>query len=45
MEVTPWVGMVFLRQILDKMGFREHIKSRNCLAAQHSKRGYEVSVI
>jgi hypothetical protein len=45
MEVTPWVGMVFLRQMLDKMGFGEHIKSRDCLSAQHSKRGYDVSLI
>lgn len=24
-EVTPWPGMVFLRQILDKTGFREQL--------------------
>lgn len=25
-EITPWGGMVFLKQMLDKIGFREHIE-------------------
>ena len=44
-EVTPWGGMVFLRQMLDKIGFREHINSCDSLPAQQSNRGYDVSVI
>lgn len=44
-EVTPWVGMVFLKQMLDKIGFRDHIHSCADLPQQHSNRGYDVSVI
>ncbi len=25
-EITPWGGMVFLKQMLDKIGFREQIE-------------------
>jgi hypothetical protein len=24
-EITPWGGMVFLKQFLDKIGFREQV--------------------
>ena len=25
-EITPWGGMVFLKQMLEKIGFREQIE-------------------
>jgi hypothetical protein len=25
-EITPWGGMIFLKQMLDKIGFRDQIK-------------------
>lgn len=44
-EVTPWGGLVFLKQMLDKIGFRDHIKNCEALPQQHSNRGYGVPVI
>ncbi len=40
-EVTPWGGMVFLRQMLQKIGFRELIEKNVDLPQQGSNRGYE----
>lgn len=44
-EITPWGGMVFLKQMLDKIGFREQINSCDSLPTQNSNRAYDVSVI
>jgi hypothetical protein len=44
-EITPWGGMVFLKQMLDKIGFRNHIESCKDLPEQYSNRGYEKTVI
>lgn len=44
-EITPWGGMVFLKQMLDKIGFREHIRSCFYLPRQNSNRGHDVDVI
>ncbi len=27
-EITPWGGMVFLKQMLDKIGFKQAIESQ-----------------
>jgi hypothetical protein len=34
-EVTPWGGMVFLRQMLQKIGFRELIEKNVDLPPSH----------
>lgn len=34
-EVTPWGGMVFLKQMLDKIGFQEQILNCSSLPQQH----------
>ena len=44
-EITPWGGMVFLKQMLDKIGFREHINSCEALPSQNSNRAYGKDVI
>lgn len=44
-EITPWGGMVFLKQMLDKIGFRNHIESCKDLPEQYSNRGYKKTVI
>ena len=44
-EITPWGGMVLLKQMMDKMGFRSHLESCASLPTQHSNRGYKVSTI
>jgi hypothetical protein len=44
-EVTPWGGMVFLKQMLDKIGFRQQIEKCDSLPVQNSNRGYAVSVL
>lgn len=44
-EVTPWGGMVFMKQMLDKIGFRELIMSCDDLPAQNSNRGHSIPVI
>ena len=44
-QITPWGGMVFLKQMMDKMGFRTHLDSCSDLPAQNSNRGYKVSTI
>jgi hypothetical protein len=35
-EITTWGGMVFLKQMLDKIRFREHIQSCQDLPTQYS---------
>jgi hypothetical protein len=40
-EVTPWGGMVFLRQFLGKIGFSEQVSSCSLLPQPGSNRGYD----
>ena len=44
-EITPWGGMVFLKQMLKKIGFRELIDSNTDLPEPKSNRGYKTSTI
>ncbi len=44
-EITPWGGMVFLKQMLDKISFREQINSCQALPSQNSNRAYNKDVI
>jgi hypothetical protein len=44
-EITPWGGMVFLRQMLDKIGFREAIRGQEDLPRPGSNRGYDPATI
>ena len=44
-EITPWGGMVFLKQMLEKMDFRELIEQNLDLPRPGSNRGYETSTI
>ena len=44
-EVTPWGGMVFLKQFLGKMGFSECVSACECLPQPGSNRGYRPSVL
>lgn len=40
-EITPWGGMVFLKQMLQKMKFREQIEQNLDLPKSGSNRGYK----
>ena len=44
-EITPWGGMVFLKQMLDKMEFKQQILDCEYLPTQNSNRGYDPDVI
>jgi hypothetical protein len=44
-EITPWGGMVFLKQMLDKIGFREQIKNCDSLPASQSNNSYKKEVL
>ena len=44
-EVTPWGGMVFLKQMLQRIGFRELIEKSVDLPQPRSNRGYQTSTI
>ncbi len=44
-EITPWGGMVFLRQMLKKIGFRELVENNVDLPVSGSNRGYKTSTI
>jgi hypothetical protein len=44
-EITPWGGMVFLKQMLQKIGFRSLIESNPDLPISGSNRGYKTSTI
>jgi len=44
-EITPWGGMVFLKQMLQKIGFRELIEKNPDLPVSGSNRGYKTSTI
>ncbi len=41
-EITPCGGMVFLKQMLDKINFKTHIYNCNSLPTQNSNGGYDV---
>jgi hypothetical protein len=44
-EITPWGGMVFLKQMMQKIGFRAFIESNTDLPESKSNRGYKTSTI
>ncbi|EHO05558.1 hypothetical protein HMPREF9714_03230 [Myroides odoratimimus CCUG 12901] len=44
-EITPWGGMVFLKQMLDKIDFKSQISSCESLPCQNSNRAHDVDVI
>ncbi len=44
-EITPWGGMVFLKQMLQNICFRELIESNPDLPVSGSNRGYKTSTI
>ena len=44
-EVTPWGGMAFLKQFLDKVGFSEQVASCKALPRPGSNRGYSLPVL
>jgi len=44
-EITPWGGMVFLKQMLNKIGFRELVENNPDLPISGSNRGYKTSTI
>ena len=44
-EITPWGGMAFLKQMLEKMGFREVVEKNKDLPVPGSNRGYRTSTI
>jgi hypothetical protein len=39
-EITPWGGMVFLRQMLDKIEFKTRVEECTDLPQPGSNRGY-----
>jgi hypothetical protein len=43
-EITPWGGMVFLKQMLHNIGFREIVENNPDLTVSGSNRGYTVSM-
>ena len=44
-EITPWDGMIFLKQMLDKIGFKKHISNCEYLPKQNSNRRHSVQTI
>lgn len=42
-EITPWGEMVFLKQMLQKIGFRESIERNEDLPQSGSNRGYKTA--
>lgn len=44
-EITPWGGMVFLRQMMEKIGFREVVERQEDLPRPGSNRGYDPATI
>ena len=44
-EITPWGGIVFLKQMLQKMSFRELIEANADLPQSGSNGGYKTSTI
>ena len=44
-EITPWGGMVFLKQMMQKIGFRDLVKNNPDLPVSGSNRGYDTFTI
>ncbi len=44
-EITPWGGMVFFNEMLQKIGFRELVENNPDLPQPKSNRGYKTSTI
>jgi hypothetical protein len=44
-EITPWGGMVFLKQMLKKTGFRELVDQNTDLPQPGSNRGYKTATV
>ena len=44
-EITPWGGMVFLKQMMNKIGFRKLVEANPDLPESKSNRGYKTSTI
>ena len=44
-EITPWGGMVFLKQILDKIGFRTQLEECDSLPVSLSNNSYKKEVL
>ncbi len=44
-EITPWGGMFFLKQMLDKIGFKDQILLCEDLPQPQSNRVHKVSTI
>ena len=44
-DITPWGGMAFLKQFLDKMGFSEQVSTCDFIPQPGSNRGYSPSVL
>lgn len=44
-EITPWGGMVFLRKMLDKIGFKTQVEQCSHLPQPRSNRGYSPKTI
>jgi hypothetical protein len=44
-EITPWGGMVFLKQMMQKIGFRDLVKNNPDLPISGSNRGYNTFTI
>jgi hypothetical protein len=44
-EITPWGGMVFLKQMLDKIGFLEQVTNCEALPASQSNNSYKKEVV
>ena len=44
-EITPWGGLVFLRQMLDKLRFRQVVEAQSELPSPGSNRGYDAATI
>ena len=44
-EITPWGGMVFLKQMLDKIGFKDEIEKCAFLPVSLSNNSYKKEVL
>lgn len=44
-EIAPWGGMIFLKLMSKKIGFREHISTCEDLPQSKSNRGHIVTTI
>ena len=44
-EITPWGGMVFLKQMMEKIGFRKLVEDNPDLPVSGSNRGYKTATI